>query len=262
MGTMEPEEKSDYRTATPTPETPGEVELMSNEVLVESGSTHYWGTIEEKRWEDFGPFIVDAAGIEILTTGNGDIDLFVAQGRAPTALDYDCASMTLTGEESCTLDGEGTYYVAVFSYQGPVDYELDVQYSPESRGAVTGDALNLSLRASAFTSEGQPDRLIDGDRWAAWFTEEPTFEEPVSMRLEWDEDQWLEGVLIDWVPGLSPTWAHAIVEHRGEIWDLGRFLVDGRRTTLEFEGEASTIEITFENTDEEHFIGIREIWTW
>ena len=57
-------------------------------------------------------------------------------------------------EESCVLDGEGVYHVAIYGYEGSVDYTLDAVYSLKSKGLITQDTVNLSIDAVIGASEG------------------------------------------------------------------------------------------------------------
>ena len=46
--------------------------------------------------------------------GDGDVDLYVRRGAAPTPTTYDCKSAGDASDETCTVDGGGPVYVAVF----------------------------------------------------------------------------------------------------------------------------------------------------
>jgi hypothetical protein len=238
------------------------VQLFDADAEITPGTATYTGEIPHDRWLDFGPFVVDAGGIELSTTGTGDVDIYVSRDRIPTLLDADCHSMNADSSEYCSVEGEGVYYVAVYGYGEGSSYEMTVNYSPESVGPVTDPVVNIADDALAFSTEGTASRANDGSGLAAWYTETPVLDEEVGLDLEWSAERYVEDLVIDWVPGLDPTWVHAAIEHRGLIKDLGWFLADGRRFTIEIEDEASTIELTFENSDEERFIGIKETWAF
>jgi vibriolysin len=53
-----------------------------------------------------------------LTGANGDADLYVRRGSAPTTATYDCRSAGATSNEGCTITNaaSGTYYVMISAY--------------------------------------------------------------------------------------------------------------------------------------------------
>jgi hypothetical protein len=255
------EKMQDRQEAMVSPQTPDDVDLMASEVETQAGLAHYTGVIYENRWEDFGPFIVDGEGLQISVNGDGDVDLYVAKGRTPYADDNDCSSMTLTGQEHCDLDDEGVYYVAIYGYDGNVNYTVDVTYSVDSEGLVSLPSNNLAYDAEISATEGRSDTLNDGDRMDAWFSDGPLGDGEIYVEEKFDREEFIENILIDWVPGMSSEWAHVLVENRGTIIDVGRLLIEGRRTTFDIQLEGSRIEIILENSDEQ-YVGIRQIWTW
>lgn len=61
-----------------------------------------------------------ATGLKFTTSGaNGDADLYVRKGSAPTTSAYDCRSDSATSNESCTFTNVtgGTYYVMILAYK-------------------------------------------------------------------------------------------------------------------------------------------------
>jgi len=60
-----------------------------------------------------------ATGMKFTLTGaNGDADLYVRRGSAPTTAQYDCRSAGATSNEGCTITNAatGTYYVMIDAY--------------------------------------------------------------------------------------------------------------------------------------------------
>jgi Zn-dependent metalloprotease len=60
-----------------------------------------------------------ATGMKFTVSGpNGDADLYVRRGSAPTTNSYDCRSAGATSNEGCTITGaaDGTYYVMIHAY--------------------------------------------------------------------------------------------------------------------------------------------------
>ncbi len=242
----------------------GDVELMSHSTDAKAGRVQYSGRINEKRWKDFGPFIVDQAGLHAYTDGRGDVDLYIAKGRTPDSMNFDCASSGLTSVEACKMTGEGEYYIALYGYEEQNEYDLIVEYSDTSPGSIMDRDLNLAFDANIIVDEGYGNLLNDGNMATPWLTEGTVAEdEAVGLKLEFREPTIVESLILDWVPSLEPTFVRAVIDNRGIIKDLGLFLIDGRRTTISFEpSETTTIEFTFENSDDDQVIGIRETWVW
>jgi hypothetical protein len=61
-----------------------------------------------------------ATALKFSTSGsNGDADLYVRKGSAPTTATYDCRSATATSNESCSftnVTAGATYYVMINAY--------------------------------------------------------------------------------------------------------------------------------------------------
>jgi len=242
----------------------GDIELMSHTTDSTAGRVQYSGRINEKRWKDFGPFIVDEHGLSAFTDGQGDVDLYIAKGRTPDSMNFDCASSGVSAVESCKLTGEGEYYIALYGYEEQNIYDLTVEYSDTSPGSIMGRNLNLAFEANFTVDEGAAAMLNDGNMATPWLTEGPVAaDEAVGLKLEFREPTIVESLILDWVPSLEPTYVRAVIENRGTIKDLGLFLIDGRRTTISFEPtDTSTIEFTFENSDDDQVFGVRETWVW
>ncbi|MBW2256430.1 MAG: PPC domain-containing protein, partial [Deltaproteobacteria bacterium] len=64
----------------------------------------------------------------VLAGNNGDGDLYVKLGSAPTTSDYDCAPYLYGTDETCTFDlaQEGTYHVMVHAYWAFTDASLTI----------------------------------------------------------------------------------------------------------------------------------------
>ena len=98
-------------------------------------------------WRVLGPFQAGAAAVTVTTRGDGDADLYVRRGAAPTADDFDCRSRGDDSHEACTVDGGGPVYVAVFGAEtSRVDVDIeylaaDVADPPCLDGAMPRDAV-------------------------------------------------------------------------------------------------------------------------
>jgi hypothetical protein len=88
------------------------------------------GTVDEYEWHHFGPFETDIDGIAADMTGTGDADLYIREGAQPTTGTFDCDSDGYYTTETCSVSGEGSYYVSVYGndWLGS-DYDLTISYS-------------------------------------------------------------------------------------------------------------------------------------
>jgi hypothetical protein len=78
-------------------------------------------------FQHYGPYQAGAGTVKVTMTGTGDADLYVRRGSAPTVDDFDCRARGDDSDESCTVDGGGPIYVAVFGAAAG-DVAVDVQY--------------------------------------------------------------------------------------------------------------------------------------
>ena len=78
-----------------------------------------------------GPFKAKAGSFKANTIGEGDIDLYVKAGSAPTTTSYGCKSDGSTSSEDCgiTLTGNSDVYVLLKGYAAGT-YKLTVSYQP------------------------------------------------------------------------------------------------------------------------------------
>jgi hypothetical protein len=89
------------------------------------------GTLAKGATKSFGPYDV-AAGTKLsaVTTGNGDVDLYVRKASAPTTGTYDCRPYKSGSNESCSVDGGNAVYVMVRGFATSSTYSLTVKYVP------------------------------------------------------------------------------------------------------------------------------------
>ena len=74
-----------------------------------------------------GPYQAGDGAVKVTLAGSGDGDLYVRRGTAPTVDDYDCRADSGDSTETCTVDGAGPVYVAVFGAAAG-DVTVDVEY--------------------------------------------------------------------------------------------------------------------------------------
>jgi hypothetical protein len=67
-------------------------------------------------WVELGPYLVaEGSSLTVTSAGSGDADLYVRRGARPDVSAYDCRSDGDDATETCTVDGGGPVYVAVFA---------------------------------------------------------------------------------------------------------------------------------------------------
>jgi hypothetical protein len=95
------------------------------------------GAVAKGAWKQYGPFKV-AAGANLTASieGDGDADLYVRKGAAPTAASYDCRPYRDGSSEQCTVLGGSEVYVAVNGYATNSNFTIKITYT-EGGGTVT-----------------------------------------------------------------------------------------------------------------------------
>ncbi len=98
---------------------PGETEKVVNDT----------GAVTKGAWKQLGPYKLAAGKTLTATmTGDGDADLYVRKGAAPTAASYDCRPYRDGTEETCSIVGPADIYVGVNGYAATSNYALEVRY--------------------------------------------------------------------------------------------------------------------------------------
>ncbi len=131
-----------------------------------------------QKWER-GPFAVaPGSEVEVLMSGEGEPDLYVRFGAAPTTARFDCRPFLDGATESCRLTvptGQSRLYLMVHGYDD-AQFEISVTYTPPSSQPPTrlnlkveessvrpGASIHLTLEMSfAFPSALTGQILLDG----------------------------------------------------------------------------------------------------
>jgi len=68
--------------------------------------------------------------LQVLMTGDGDADLYVRHGEAPTDREYECRPYSANSDEECTFDGPkaGTWHVRVVGWAASSTYDLKASW--------------------------------------------------------------------------------------------------------------------------------------
>ncbi len=82
--------------------------------------------IDSCEFRVLGPFQAGHGEFQAAIRGDGDIDLYVRRGSPPTSERFDCKSAGDSSDESCSVDGDGPIYIALFGADaGHADVQLD-----------------------------------------------------------------------------------------------------------------------------------------
>jgi serine protease len=86
-----------------------------------------------------------------ITGGSGDADLYVRQGQAPSATEYDCRPYLTGNEEACSFDtpAPGTWYVMLDAYADFSDVTLTGTYATVAATATLQDGVAATGIAGA-----------------------------------------------------------------------------------------------------------------
>lgn len=116
------------------------------------------GSVGQDAMVHFGPFTAGTGAISVLLSGSGDGDLYVKMGAQPTTSDWDCRPYENGSSESCTLEGPGTFYVAVFGFKES-NFEVTLSFMDPSgptdpaEPVTTPDTVHLAQ--AGHVAEGQ-----------------------------------------------------------------------------------------------------------
>ncbi|WP_338848017.1 M20/M25/M40 family metallo-hydrolase [Massilia sp. W12] len=90
------------------------------------------GSLARGAKKSFGPFKAAAGSLKAITSGTGDIDMYVKKGSAASSSSYDCRSVGSTASESCSvnLTANGDVYLQLTGYTAGT-YKLSVTYKTQ-----------------------------------------------------------------------------------------------------------------------------------
>ncbi len=87
------------------------------------------GNIAKAAWKQLGPYnLATGATLTATMTGDGDADLYVRKGAAPTAASYDCRPYRNNTNEECSIVGPAVIYVGMNGYAATSAYTLKITY--------------------------------------------------------------------------------------------------------------------------------------
>ncbi len=96
------------------------------------------GTVARAEWKQYGAYHLAAgATLTAVLSGNGDADLYVRKGAAPTVTAYDCRPYKTGSAETCSVTGPADVYVGVNGYAASSTFQLTVTWVDSGVGTVT-----------------------------------------------------------------------------------------------------------------------------
>lgn len=126
--------------------------------------------LDDCGWQVLGPFEAGNAAVTVRSHGDGDADLYVRRGAAPTTDAYDCRSQGDSSDESCTVDGGGPVYVAVFAAD-PSAVSVDISYLGED--VTDPSCLDGAMPRDAVIVKADWRRQLGGDLLPVFDTSGP-----------------------------------------------------------------------------------------
>ena len=101
------------------------------ESVAGTNKVHRGGVLPQGEWRHYGPFR-PRAGTKLVAKlsggANGDADLYVRRGQAPTLGDFNCRPYLSSSAEQCEMLAGGELYVAVRAYLAET-FDLEVQFA-------------------------------------------------------------------------------------------------------------------------------------
>ncbi|MBA3456477.1 MAG: PPC domain-containing protein, partial [Deltaproteobacteria bacterium] len=136
-------------------------------------------------WRVLGPFLAGAASVEVTSSGDGDVDLYVRRGAAPEPSEYDCKSSGDDSDESCTVAGDGPVYVAVFGAAASA-VTIDVAYLSEDVRDPT--CLDGEMPRDAVIIKADWRRQLTGELLPIYDTSGPRMAVRLGGEATWNSD--------------------------------------------------------------------------
>ena len=133
-------------------------------------------------WQVLGPFAAGAGKLVATSSGDGDVDLYVRKGSAPTPDEFDCKSAGSTSNETCGVDGNGLVYVAVFGAQESTAL-VTVSYTAEDVAAPT--CLDGEMPRDAVLVKADWRRVLTGENLPIYDTSAARMRERFKGNLDW-----------------------------------------------------------------------------
>ena len=141
--------------------------------------------VETCEWRVLGPFQAGRGAVHVASHGEGDADLYVRRGAAPTTDDYDCKSDGDAADEACDLDGDGPVYVAIFAASA-AHVAIDLDYVAQDVVAPT--CLDAAMPRDAVIVKADWRRQLAGELLPTYDTSASRMSNRLAGAAEWNSD--------------------------------------------------------------------------
>ena len=132
-----------------------------------------------------GPFQAGRGDVRVTTRGDGDIDLYVLRGAAPTVEAFDCRSDGNASDEECVISGDGPIYVGLFG-AAPGRADVEVAYTTEDVRDPT--CLDGEMPRDAVVIKADWRRQFTGETIPIYDTSAARMTDRLSGEARWNPD--------------------------------------------------------------------------
>ncbi len=139
--------------------------------------------VDACEWRVLGPFQAGDADVVVTTRGDGDADLYVRRGAAPTADDFDCRSQGRGGDEACAVAGGGPIHVAIF---GATSARVEVRVQYLAADVADPPCLDGAMPRDAVLVKADWRRQLPGELLPAYDSSGPRMAARLAGDAAWD----------------------------------------------------------------------------
>jgi hypothetical protein len=133
-------------------------------------------------WRVLGPVAAGAARVRVSSRGDGDADLYVRRGAAPMPHEFDCQSAGAASDETCSVDGNGPIYVAVFGAKAS-NVEVEIEYLAEDVAVPT--CLDGEMPRDSVLVKADWRRQLSGENLPFFDTSAARMRERLAAKSDW-----------------------------------------------------------------------------
>ena len=133
-------------------------------------------------WKVLGPFAAGNAKVKVTSRGDGDADLYVRKAAVPEPQAFDCKSAGGASDETCTVDGNGQIYVAVFGAKQST-VTVDIEYLAEDVADPT--CLDREMPRDAVLVKADWRRQLPGENLPIFDTSAARMHERLAAGADW-----------------------------------------------------------------------------
>jgi hypothetical protein len=139
-------------------------------------------TVDACGWKILGPYMAGAGDVKVTTHGDGDADLYVRKGEAPTPDEHACKSAGGTSTETCKVAGDGAIFVAVFGAKAST---IDVSVEYVSADVAQPTCLDGEMPRDAVLVKADWHRKLQGENLPIFDTSAARMKERLAGTADW-----------------------------------------------------------------------------